>query len=115
MRILQSVIVVLGVLIVGGFAFIGVEIYQRATDPTHPRAFGKAPAEAPAATVATPLADSLPAGTEIGEPVAVGSRIAVRVVLPDGTQQVLVIEAATGRTSTVLKAAPAVDDQGVED
>jgi hypothetical protein len=107
LRILQSVIVVLGVLIIGGFAFIGVEVYQRATDPTHPRAFGKAPADAPA--IAASVIDSLPAGTEIGDPVAVGSRIAVRVVLPDGTQQLLVIEAATGKANIVLKAPPGVE------
>ena len=108
-RILQVVIVVLGVLIIGGFAFIGVEVYQRATNPNHPRAFGKAE-EAPAATLSSAIADALPAGTEIGEPVAIGYKIAVRVVLPDGTQRLLAVEPATGRTSVLLSAPPGAEE-----
>jgi hypothetical protein len=102
LRFLQILIVVLGVLIVGGFAFIGVEVYRRATDPTHPHAWGKEPPPAP--VPATLPGSALPTGSKIGEPVSVGYQIAVRVVLPDGTQQLLVIDPTSGKSTVLLNA-----------
>jgi hypothetical protein len=113
LRTLQTVIIVLGVLIVGGFGYVGVEIYRRATDPTHPRAFGREQASSDAAETAPVLpGGQLPAGSKIGEPVSVGYQAAVRVVLPDGTQQLILVDPGSGRSSVLLSAPAAPSGPG---
>lgn len=95
----------MGVLIVAGFTFIGVEIWRRATDPHHPRAFGRAAeatitSTAPAQALAPLL--SLPEGSHIEAMTSVGSRLAVQVALPGGAQQILLLEPGTGKVQIAV-------------
>jgi hypothetical protein len=143
-RAIQTAVIVMGVMIVLGVAFIGVEIFRRATDPNHPRSWvadraapgGPAPPveDGPAAMRPRPqqpnqallaqgaaereaaereAADrdaepvTLPAGSEIGAPAGAGDRVVFRVVLPDGTQQMHVLDPRTGQISVPLTAPPA--------
>ncbi|MDE1150671.1 MAG: hypothetical protein PW843_29325 [Azospirillaceae bacterium] len=91
----------MGVLIVAGFTFIGVEIWRRATDPMHPRAFGHAATPpvaggAPSPTAAAPLL-TLPEGSHIEAMTTVGSRLAVQVTLSGGAQQIILLDPNTGK------------------
>lgn len=98
----------MGALILGGFAFIGYEIYQRATDPNHPRAFGKdKPAEAVAdPAVGTSTLPTLPAGSRIERMVTTDTRAILHITLPDGTQQIRVLDPRDGKTSVPITIPP---------
>mgnify|MGYP001806517689 CR=1 FL=1 len=104
----------MGALILGGFAFIGYEIYQRATDPNHPRAFGKdKPVEAVADPGAVPGAGAiaatlptLPAGSRIERMVTTDTRAILHITLPDGTQQIRVLDPRDGKTSVPITIPP---------
>ncbi|WP_049974194.1 hypothetical protein [Azospirillum sp. B4] len=95
----------MGVLIVAGFTFIGVEVWRRATDPNHPRAFGRHK-DATITSTATPevLAPllALPGGSRIEAMTSVGSRLAVQVALPGGTQQIVLLEPSTGKVQIAV-------------
>lgn len=98
----------MGVLIVAGFTFIGVEIWRRATDPNHPRAFGRHDA-APGATTLSPASPealaamlTLPEGSRIEAMTSVGSRLAVQVGLPNGTQRIVLLEPSTGKVQIAV-------------
>ncbi|MDG3439309.1 hypothetical protein [Nitrospirillum amazonense] len=115
MRTIKTFLVIMGVLIVAGFAFIGVEIWRRATDPNHPRAFGRhADTATLGATTAgttttsalppealTPLL-KLPEGSRIEAMTSVGSRLAVQVTLPGGAQQIVLLEPSTGKVQIAV-------------
>ncbi|TWB13837.1 hypothetical protein FBZ89_11952 [Nitrospirillum amazonense] len=110
----------MGVLIVAGFTFIGVEVWRRATDPSHPRAFGR---HADTATLGTTTVGTTTAGTTTGSALppgalapllklpegsrieamtSVGSRLAVQVVLPGGAQQIVLLEPSTGKVQIAV-------------
>lgn len=101
MRIVQSILAIVGVLIVFGFAFIGYEVYQRATDPDHPRAIGRDRAAQPAETLA-----QLPPGSRIGQMLVLNARVVYHVTLPDGAEQIHILDPRTG-TVQVPVTAPA--------
>jgi len=96
MRALKILVVVLGVLLVGGFVTLVVVIAGRvAQRPGSPTA---APTTAPAAGspfAAAPI--ELPAGARI-ETIAAGpDRIVVHLALPDGNRELVIIDLASGR------------------
>ncbi|HZH27787.1 MAG TPA: hypothetical protein VEY95_11465 [Azospirillaceae bacterium] len=120
MRWVKVAMVVMGLAIIAGFVFIGVEVYRRATDPEYRsqaggifknRAAEPAPAARPAAGAATgavasaaavPVIETatvtastggfrLPAGSRILEQTAIGSRLAVLVELAGGGQTIYVL------------------------
>ena len=103
MRALKILVIVLGVLLVGGFVTLVVviagRIGQRQT----------APSSAPAASLpfaASPI--ELPAGARI-ETLAVGSdRIVLNLALPDGNRELVIIDLVSGRRlgAVPLRAAP---------
>jgi hypothetical protein len=111
MKGIKIAIVVMGVLIVLGFAAIGLEVYRRATDPEYAAQRGGNPASAPATTT-DPHPGSLrggltlPGGSVIGDPVAVGNRLAVTVRHPDGTQALYVINPGQGEIIEFIRSAP---------
>jgi Family of unknown function (DUF6476) len=91
MRALKVLVVVMGVLLIAGFAVVVVTIMSRMTQKA-----------APAAPVAAHLAPfgnttvSLPAESLVMEVQGAGDRILLRLDLKDGTEMLLVLDAATG-------------------
>ena len=92
MRALKILVVVMGIMLVGGFvtliAVIANRVAQRqaevATAPVTTAPFTADPVE-------------LPAGARI-ETIAVGpDRLAVNIVLPDGNRELVIIDLASGR------------------
>lgn len=85
MAFLKTLVVVMGVMIVAGFSFLGVELYKRINDPDR-----VAQADRAAPTVTGGLATvegsitglDLPVGSRMGDPVAIGNRVMVKVTLP---------------------------------
>lgn len=87
----------MGLVIVAGFVFVGVEVYRRINDPERRLAAGRAVADRP---VQTDL--GLPQGARIEDILAVGNRIVFRVRLPGG-DRLYVMDPRTGAvTATVL-------------
>ena len=84
---------VTGILILMGFGYLGYEVYRRATDPNHPKAFGQPDREAATAEAAP----ALPPGSRIDDLQQFGSRILYRVTLPDGDQQIHLLDPKTGK------------------
>jgi hypothetical protein len=88
MRGLKTLVIVMGVLLVLGFAALVAVVAVRVSHRT---------AEAPAgpAYMAAPVA--LPSGARI-EAIGPGTeRIVLAIMLPDGTRELVVIDAVTGR------------------
>jgi Family of unknown function (DUF6476) len=88
MRALKILVVVLGVLLVGGFVTLVVviagRVAQRQGTPTAAAPFAGAPIE-------------LPAGARI-ETIAVGpDRLVLNLALPDGNRELVIIDLASGR------------------
>lgn len=127
MRTLKILLVIGGLLIVAGFAFLGFEVYKRSVDPNHPRSFaqrfktekpadttapgtGPAPAaEAPPMAPLTGLAQPLilPAGAELLPGIAsVGGRIALQVRQPDGQVQILLVDPRDGAATVLVTTTP---------
>lgn len=92
MRALKILVVVMGVMLVGGFAALIVVIAGRVAQ--------RQSAARPEVTSAAPFSAApvdLPPGARI-ETIGVGSdRIVLNVVLPDQSRQLLIIDLATGR------------------
>jgi hypothetical protein len=89
MRALKVLVVVLGVLLVAGFAVVVVTIMSR---------MGQRAAPVAAARLA-PFGNTtltLPADSLIMEVQGAGDRILLRLDLADGTEMLLVLDAATG-------------------
>jgi hypothetical protein len=115
MRTLKVVLAVMGLLIVAGFAYIGHEVWRRATDPDYragieaERAARRTPAPAAdgVAGVRTPAAPlELPPGAIITDTVAVGALLAVTVERLDGTQTLYVIDPRRGDLVEFLRTRP---------
>jgi hypothetical protein len=85
-RVLKILVVVMGVLLVGGFAALAATIALRLSHRAPPPA---------SAFTAPPIA--LPAGATIERMSTGPDRIVLAVVLGDGTRQLLVIDLQTGR------------------
>jgi hypothetical protein len=94
MRVLKTVVVVMGIMLVGGFAALVAVIVGRLSHSNAPRAFA--------------TAIDIPRGARI-EAMATGAdRLVLEVVLPEASRQLLVIDLTTGaRLGTIeLRAAP---------
>jgi hypothetical protein len=102
-RALSALVVVMGVLIVGGLAALAVGVARRAGHATH------AP-EAPLAVASRPFAAApidLPKGAHIAAISTGTDRLVVDVALPDGSQQLVIIDLATGRRLGTVPLRPA--------
>ena len=98
MRALKILVVVMGILLVGGFvtliAVIANRVAQREAARPAAQPFAAAPIE-------------LPAGARI-ETVAVGpDRLVVHLALPDGNRELLILDLATGRRLGTIPLKPA--------
>nr|WP_211114271.1 hypothetical protein [Azospirillum rugosum] len=93
----------MGVLIIAGFAVIGVELYKRMNDPNrgNPGADPDRVASAPVGRTEEVGLD-LPAGARMGDPVAVGNRVVFRVTIPDGVDRLYVMDPRSGAISTTV-------------
>lgn len=104
MQILKALVVIMGVLIIAGFTFLGVELYKRASDPT--RAAQQA-ADADRAAPAREAADvtlDVPSGSRIGDIVVVGNRVLFKVTLPQGPDRLYVIDPRNGAVTATVTA-----------
>ena len=99
MKFLKALIVIMGVMIIVGFAVIGVEIYKRMTDPS--RADTADRVVVPTAKIDEVGLD-LPAGSRMSDPVAAGNRVLFRVTLPDGADRLYVMDPRSGAITTTV-------------
>jgi hypothetical protein len=85
LRALKIAVVVMGIMLIGGFATLVAVIAGRLSrGPTTPSASAAAPLE-------------LPAGARI-ETIGVGAdRLAMAVLLPDGSRELVIVDIASGR------------------
>lgn len=86
MRALKAFLVVMAILIVAGFVFVGVIIVRRISHPQTPPAVAE-------------RSLGLPAGSRIAEMLAVGDRLVLRVALPGGSERIIAIDPHTGTVS----------------
>jgi hypothetical protein len=92
MRALKVLVVVMGVLLVAGFAVVVVTIMSRISQRATPPA-------APAVAHLAPFGDTtvtLPADSLVMEVQGAGERIFLRLELADGSEMLLILDAATG-------------------
>jgi hypothetical protein len=98
MRALKILVVVMGIMIVGGFAALIVVIVGRISHR------GPAPAETPKAFARS---IDIPRGARIEAMTAGGDRLVVGLELPDGNRQLLIIDLATGARLGTVELHPA--------
>ena len=84
MRALKAFLAIMAIFIVGGFGFLGYEIYKRATDPERQAEAGAPPASSPLPGRIAETALELGAGARISSVVLAGNRVIFTVQLPDG-------------------------------
>lgn len=81
MRAIKAFLAIMAIFIIGGFGFLGYEIYKRATDPERQAEAG-APPPLPGRVAETAL--DLGPGARIEDVVLAGNRVIFTVTLPDG-------------------------------
>jgi hypothetical protein len=82
-RAIKAFLAIMAIFIIGGFGFLGYEIYKRATDPErHTEAGAPPPPPLPGRIAETAL--DLGAGARIEDVVLAGNRVIFTVRLPDG-------------------------------
>ena len=90
MRALKILVMVMGIMLVGGFAALIAAIAMRASQT-----------RLPATPIAAPALE-LPAGARI-ESMALGNgNLALEIVLADGNRQLRLLDTGTGRTVMVI-------------
>jgi hypothetical protein len=104
-RALRILVVVMGIMLVGGFVALIVSIaymakHRQATAPAAPAPVASAPYAAP------PI--DLPAGARVEAMALGGNRLVLSIVMPDGNRELLVLDPASGRRfgTIPLRAAP---------
>lgn len=98
MRALQAFLVVMGLMIVAGFVFVGAEVYKRATNPDR-----SAGTDAATADRAVEIGLDLPADARLGTMVPVGNRLVFQVTLPDGGERLYILNPATSEISAIVR------------
>lgn len=99
MRVLKAALIIMGVFILAGYAYLGVEVVKRfsrhASEPVR---------EAPEERALPPLTPAgggvaalgLPTGARIGELVPAGNRVVFRVTVPDGPDALYILDPRNG-------------------
>jgi hypothetical protein len=95
MRALKILVIVMGVMLIGGFALLVAVIAGRLSRGNVPRSF-----------VATTI--DIPRDARIGSMTAGADRLVVELVLPQGGHQLVVVDLATGASigTIELRASP---------
>ncbi|KAA0688652.1 hypothetical protein [Azospirillum brasilense] len=106
MQFLKALIVIMGVMIIAGFTFLGVELYRRISDPERRAGADTERATAPAGR-AEEVTLGLPAGARLGDPVAVGNRVVFRATIPDAADRLYVMDPRTGAIAVTVTAGAA--------
>ena len=103
MRALKILVVVMGIMLVGGFIALIVSIAYMAR---HRQAPAPVPAAIGAPYTAPPI--ELPAGARIETMALAGDRLVLNIVTQDGDRELLVLDLASGRRlgTIPLRAAP---------
>ncbi|MBP2231725.1 hypothetical protein J2847_005044 [Azospirillum agricola] len=108
MQILKALVVIMGVLIIAGFTFLGVELYKRATDPSRAAQQAADSDRAPPGREPADVTLDVPAGSRIGEIVVVNNRVLFKVTLPQGLDRLYMMDPRNGAvTATVTAGKPA--------
>jgi len=97
MRALKILVIIMGVMLVGGFAALLAVIagrVSRGPAPVAARAFAPPPIE-------------IPRGARIEAMTAGSDRLVLGLVLPEGTRQLLVLDLATGARLGIIELHPA--------
>ena len=97
MRALKVLVIVMGVMLVGGFAVLLAVIAGRVS---------RAPAPIAARTFAPPPIE-IPRGARIEAMTAGSDRLVLGLVLPEGSRQLLVLDLATGARLGIIELHPA--------
>lgn len=95
MRGLKSLVIVLGVLLVGGTLALGGAIIWRVT---HPKPSVTSPSGPAAVTLHQPFDRTidLPSGAEIVSATATGERLILLIGLPGGRRQLVIVDMGSG-------------------
>ncbi len=106
MQFLKALVVIMGVMIIAGFAILGVELYKRMSDPDR-RSGTEAERTVLPAGRTEEITLGLPAGARMGDPVAVGNRVVFRVTIPDAADRLYVMDPRTGVIAVTVTAGAA--------
>jgi hypothetical protein len=104
MRGLRLLVIVLGVLLIGGTLALVVAIIVRAPRPSESR---------PESRLAVPKAApfdavlDLPPGAVVQSVQSTGARLALHLVLPDGGQQIVILDPGSGARIGTIELRPA--------
>ena len=102
MRVLKAALIIMGVFILAGYAYLGIEVIKRfsrhASEPAR---------EAPEDRLLPPVSGGvaalgLPDGARIGELVPAGNRVVFRVTVPDGPDALYILDPRTGGVSPAV-------------
>jgi hypothetical protein len=110
MRALRLLVIVLGVLLVGGTLGLVVAIIVRAPHPSESRPAESRPeARAPAAAAVVPFDTvlDLPAGAVVQSVQSAGARLAIHLALPEGGQQIVILDPGSGARIGTIELRPA--------
>lgn len=105
MRALRLLVIVLGVLLVGGTLGLVVAIIVRSPHPSESRPERSAGAAAKSIPYDAVL--DLPAGAVIQSLQPAGEWLVVHLALPDGRQQIVVLDLGSGARSGTIELRPA--------
>jgi hypothetical protein len=105
MRALRLLVIVLGVLLVGGTLGLVVAIIARAPHPSESRPEMRATAASTGVPFDTVL--DLPAGAVIQSVQSAGARLAVHLALPEGGQQIIILDPGSGARIGTIELRPA--------
>jgi uncharacterized protein DUF6476 len=105
MRALRLLVIVLGVLLVGGTLGLVVAIIARVPHPSESRPEARAAAASRAAPFDTAL--DLPAGAVVQSVQSAGERLAVHLVMPNGGQQIVILDPGSGARIGTIELRPA--------
>ncbi|HEX3500799.1 MAG TPA: DUF6476 family protein [Stellaceae bacterium] len=105
MRGLRVLVIVLGVLLVGGTLGLVVAIIARAPHPSESRPEARASVSSKRAPFETIL--DLPAGAVIQSVQLGGTQLAVHLVLPEGNQQIVILDPGSGARVGTIEFRPA--------
>lgn len=96
MRAIKAFLAIMAIFIIGGFGFLGYEIYKRATDPERQAEAGAPPSPPLPGRIAETALDLGP-GARIEDIVLAGNRVIFTVRLPDGQgDRLYILDQRTG-------------------
>ncbi len=106
MRAIKAILTIMAIFIIGGFGFLGYEIYKRATDPERQAEAGAPQQPVPGRIAETAL--DLGAGARIESVVLAGSRVLFTVRLPEGQgDRLYILDPRNGAVTASVTTGPA--------